>query len=120
MRSNHTGILTSFKLTVIKLKVNEKIAAHIDWKLIGHHKLTNNLFNNSLSKSIYGRTTYSNYNNHILEAGTNTTTISNQKNKVWFHFSRDSLPPLIEERDDLISDYQTIGIGKGDSSETKT
>ena len=61
MCSNHTAILTSFKLTAIKFKVNEKIAAHIDWKLIGYHKMTNKLSNNRLSKSIDGRTTYSNY-----------------------------------------------------------
>ena len=57
MRSDHTAILTSFKITAIKLKVNEKMAAHIDWKLIGYHKLTDKLFNNSLPKSIYGSTT---------------------------------------------------------------
>ena len=41
MRSDHTAILTSFKITAIKFKVNEKVVAHIDWKLIGYHKLTN-------------------------------------------------------------------------------
>ena len=119
MRSNHTAILTSFKLTAIKFKVNENVVVHIDWKLIGYHKLTNELFTNSLSKSIYGGTTYSNYNNHILEAGTNTAIIRNQKNKGWFHFSRNSLLPFIEERDMLLSDYLTLGIGKGYSSETQ-
>ena len=34
MRRDHTSILTSFKLTSIKFKVNEKIVSHIDWKLI--------------------------------------------------------------------------------------
>ena len=119
MSSDHTAILTSFKLTAIKFKVNEKIEAHIDWKLIGYHKLTNNIFNNSLSKSIDGSTTYSDYNKHTLEAGNNTATIRNQKNKGWFHFCRDSILPLTEERDELLSDYRTLGIGKGDYSETK-
>ena len=99
--------------------MNEKIAAHIDWKLIGYHKLTNKLFNNSLSKSIYGSTKYSNYNKHILEAGTNNATISNQKNKGWYHFSHNSLLTLIKERYVLLSDYPTLGIGKLDSSKTK-
>ena len=49
----------------------------------------------------------------ILESGTNTSTIRNKKNKGRFHFSRDSLLQLIEERYALISDYQTLGIGKG-------
>ena len=115
MRSDHRVILTSFKLTAIKFKVNEKVVAHIYWKLIGYDKHTNELFNNSLSNSIYEGTTYSDYKNHILEAGTNTATIINQNNKGWFHFSRNSLLTLIEERDALLSDYQTIGIGKGNS-----
>ena len=119
MRSDHTEILTSFKLTAIKFKVNEKIAAHIEWKLIGYHKLTNKLFNNILSKSIDGNNKESTYNKHILEAGTNTAKISNQKNKGWFHFSRDYILPFIKGRNALISDYQTLGIGKGDYSETK-
>ena len=108
MRSDHTAILPSFIITAIKFKVNEKVVVYIDWKLIEYHKLTNELFNNSLFKSIAGGTTHSKYKNHILEAGTNTATTSNQKNKVWFHFSRDSLLPFIEERDALISDYQTL------------
>ena len=66
MRSDHTAILTSFKLTLIKFKVNEKIVAHIDWKIIGYHKLTNELFNNQLYKSIDGGTTYYDYKKHIL------------------------------------------------------
>ena len=118
MRSDHTSIITSFKLTAIKFKVNDKIAAHIDCKLIGYHKMTNELFNNSLSKSIYGINTYSNYNKRILESGTNITTISNQKNKGWFHFRRNSILPLIKERDALLFDYQTLGIGKGYSYDT--
>ena len=57
MRRDHTAILTSFKLTAIKFKLNKKIAAHIDWKLIGYHKHTDKIFKNRLSKSIDGSTT---------------------------------------------------------------
>ena len=81
MRKNHTAILPNFKITAIKFKVTEKVVAHIDCKLIGYHKLTNELFNNSLSKYISGGTAYSKYNNNILEASTNTETLNNQKNK---------------------------------------
>ena len=119
MRSDHTEIPTTFKITAIKFKVYEKLIDHIYWKLIGYHKLTNEIFNNSLSKSIDEGTKYSNYNKHSLEAGRNTTTISNQKNNGWFHFSRDSLLPLIEERDAMLSDYRTLGIGKVYSLEAK-
>ena len=66
MRSDHTAILTSFKLTSINFKLNEKVVAQFEWKLIGYHKLTNEIFNNILSKSIDGGTTYSDYNKHIL------------------------------------------------------
>ena len=79
MCSNHTAILTTFKITAIKLNVTEKLLAQINWKLIGYHKLNNDLFNNSLSTSISGGTEYSNYKKHILEVGTNTVTIKNQK-----------------------------------------
>ena len=40
MRSDHTSILTNFKITAIKFKVYEKVIEHIDWKLIGYHKPT--------------------------------------------------------------------------------
>ena len=76
--------------------------------------MTNELFNNSLSKSIAGFTTNSKYNKHILDAVTNTATIGHRKNKGWLHFRRDSLLPLIEERKTIISDYLTLGIGKVD------
>ena len=76
--------------------------------------MTNELFNNSFSKSIYGFTTKSNYNKHVLQAVTNTATIGHRKNKGWLHFRRDSLLPLIDERKTLIYDYRTLGIGKGD------
>ena len=115
MCSNHTAILTTFKITAIKFKVTEKVVAQTNWNLIGYHKINNELFNNRLSMSISGSTTYSNYNKHILESGTNTSTINNNKNKGWFHFRRDYLLTFIKELDSLISDYQTLGIGKGDS-----
>ena len=95
------------------------MVAHIYWKLIGYHKLTNEIFNNSISKSIDRGTAYFDYNKHILEACTNIATISNQTDKGCFHFSRDYFLPLIKERETVISDYRTLGIGKGDSSETK-
>ena len=87
MSSDHTAILTSFKITVIKFKVTEKVVSQIDWKLIRYYNLTNDPFNNILSKYIDDGNTYSKYNKHIPEAGTNTSTINNKKNKVWFHLS---------------------------------
>ena len=66
MRSDHTAILTTFKITAIKFKLTENVVAHINCKLVGCHNLTNDLFDNSLYKSIDGGTTYSNYNKHIL------------------------------------------------------
>ena len=66
MCSDHIFILTTFKITAIKFKVTEKIVAQTDWKLIGYHKMNNELFNNRLSMSISGSTTYSKYNKRIL------------------------------------------------------
>ena len=105
MRSNHTAILTTFKITVIKLKATKKVVPEIDWKLIGYHKIINVIFKNSPSESIVGGTTYPNYNKQILEAGTNTATINNHNNKGWFHFIRNFILPLIKERALLLSDY---------------
>ena len=111
MRIDHTAILTTFKIIAIKFKVTEKIVAQTNWKLIGYQNITNELFINIILLSIPGSSTYSNYNKHILEAGTNTATINNQNKKLWFHFSRNSFPQLIKESDALLSDYQTLGIG---------
>ena len=66
MRSDHTAILTTFKIIVIKFKVTEKLVTQTDRKLTGYNKLTNDLFNKSLSKYISRSNTYSNYNKHIL------------------------------------------------------
>ena len=57
MRSDHTAILTTFKITAIKFKVSEKVVLQTDWKLIGYHNMNNEIFNNIISKSIPGRTT---------------------------------------------------------------
>ena len=81
MRGNYTAILTTFKTIAIKSKDIEKILAQNDWKIIGHHKMTNELFINSLSMSIASSNTYSDYNKHTLEAITTTTKINNHKNK---------------------------------------
>ena len=117
--SNHTDILTILKITEINFKATDKIVSQTNWKLIGYHNLKNELFNNSLYKSISGRTKYSNYNRHILEDDNKTATINIQKNKGWFHFRCNSLLPLIKERDALLSDYRTLYIVKGDLSEAK-
>ena len=89
MHSNGTTILTTFKTTSVIFKVTENIVEQTKCKMIGYHKTTNNIFNNSLYMSIYGSTKYSKYNKYILEAGTTTATINNQKNKVWLHFSHE-------------------------------
>ena len=97
----------------MKFKVTEKIVAQIDWKIIGYQKTTNEIFNNSLSMSIDSITTYSNFNKFILKYGDDTKTTNNHKNKLWFHFSHESLLNLIDTRDALPSDYQNLGTRKG-------
>ena len=96
----------------MKLKVTKKIVTQIDWKLIGYHKMTNELFKNSLSMSIDVRNTYSGFNKYILHTGAATATTNNKKNKGWFHFIHDFLLPMIDTRDALLSGYRTLGIGK--------
>ena len=57
MRSDPTAIIATFKIPAIKLKVTEKVVAQINWKLIGYHKMNNELFKISLSNFIAGGTT---------------------------------------------------------------
>ena len=95
MRSNHTAILTSFKIKATKFKVNEKVVSHIHCNIIGYQNLNIELFHNSLSESIADGTTYSNYNKNVVEASTNTTTITNQK-KQWLVPFQMRLPPSID------------------------
>ena len=57
MRSDPTAIIATFKIIAIKLKVTEKVVAQINWKLIGYHKMNNELFKISLSNFISGGTT---------------------------------------------------------------
>ena len=112
MRSDHAAVQTTFKITAIKFKVIEKVVTQINWELIGYNETANELFDNILSKSVYGSTIYSDFNKAILQAGAATATTNKQKNKGWFHFSRDFLLPLIKTRDALLSDYWILGIGK--------
>ena len=67
MYSDHTDILITFKSTAIKFKVIDKIVTHNNWNIIGYHKTTNEIFNNNLSISVDGITTYSYYNKYILQ-----------------------------------------------------
>ena len=103
MHSNQTAILTTFKITAIKFKANEKIVGQTNWKLIGYHNTTNDISNNVLYMYNVGSITYSNYNKHTLQDSTNTAAINNQKNKGRFNFSCNSLLPLIEARGELLS-----------------
>ena len=106
MCSIHTDIQNTFKITAIKFKVTEKIVTKIHWKIIGYHKTTNEIFSNTLSMSLDGITTYSNFKNYILQAGAATTTTRNKNKKGLFHFSLNSLLTLIDIRDIL---YLNIG-----------
>ena len=38
-----------------------------------------------------------------------------RENKVWFHHSWDIIPPLIEIKDGILTQYRTLGIGKEDT-----
>ena len=52
VRSDHSSVIVCFKITVIKLKVNEKINRIIDWKKINGNAETNIEFNLRLSENI--------------------------------------------------------------------
>ena len=118
IRSDHTAVQTNFKITEIKFKLTDNIVTYIYWNLIGYHKKANELFNNILSMSVEGSTTYYDLNNYILHDGSATATTNNQNNKGWFHFICDFLLPLIDTRDALLYYHLTLGIGKGESSQS--
>ena len=75
------------------------------------------IFNNSLSLSVDVGTTYYDFNKYILQAGADTAITNNKKNRLWSHFRHDSFLPLIYKRYAILSDYHTLGIIKGESSE---
>ena len=66
MHSNHTAILTTFKIIAIEFKLTEKKVAQNNWKLIGYHNMTSEIFNNSLSIFIDVSIKYPNFNKNIL------------------------------------------------------
>ena len=39
MCSDHTAIITTFKITSIKFKVTQRIVSQNNWKIIGYHKI---------------------------------------------------------------------------------
>ena len=79
----------------------------------------NELFKDNLSKSLNGNNNYSYFNTSILKDGVDTNTTNNQKNKVYFNFSRKYILTMINARYALISDYLNLRIFKEDSSLTK-
>ena len=52
VRSDHSAVIVSFKITAIKFKVKEKINKIIDWKKINRDAETNIEFNLILSENI--------------------------------------------------------------------
>ena len=91
----------------------------VDWTAIGENAETNDLFNVNLSQLFPKETTYTQFNQCITQASGMTDVTNKQGNKVWFHHSQDILLPIIETKNEIITKYFTLGIGKGDTSFTK-
>ena len=86
---------------------------------IGSNGETDMLFNATLFSLLPTDPSYTEYNRCILNAGTTAAVTKNRKNKGWFEFIQDSLLPLTERRDKLLTQYRSLIIGKGDTSATK-
>ena len=102
VRSDHSEVIVSFKITAIKFKVKEKINKIIDWKKINGDAETNIEFNLRLSENITKEHTYNNFNNSILQSAKVATT-TKPTNQGWFHHYKDHLLPTIELRDHLLT-----------------
>ena len=103
VRSDHSAIQVTFKLTSIKFKVNAKKHVIIDWKKINNNPIVNKQFNDKLTEVLTKETDYTNFNLNILKAAKETATTSKQKNNGWFQNSEETLLPIIEARDRILS-----------------
>ena len=74
VRSDHSAVIVSFRITVIKFKVKGKINKIIDWKKINRDAETNIEFNLRLGENITKEHTYTNFNDSILQAAKVSTT----------------------------------------------
>ena len=102
VRSDHSAVIVSFRITAIKFKVKETIKKIIDWRKINGDAETNIEFNLRLSENIKKYHTYTNFNYSILQAAKVATT-TNTTNQGWFHHSKDQLLPEIELQDHLLT-----------------
>ena len=102
VRSDHSAVIVSFRITAIKFKVKGKINKIIYWKYINGDAENNIEFNLRLSENITKEHTYTNFNDSILQANKLATT-TKPKNQGWFHHSKDRLLPAIELRDHLLT-----------------
>ena len=102
VRSDHSAVIVSFKITAIKLKVKEKINKIIDWKKINGDAETTIEFNLRLSENVTKEHTYTNFNDSILQAAKVATT-TKLTNQGWFHHYKDHLLPAIKLLDHLLT-----------------
>ena len=116
--SDHLSLQVKFRITAIKFKVKEKVKLQVDWTTIGENVETNDLFNVNLFQLPPKDPTYTQFNHCIYKAAGMTAVTTNWKNKGWLHHRRDILISLIEIRDEILTQYHTIGIEKVDTSFT--
>ena len=66
VRSDHSAVIVSFRITAIKFKVKGKINKIIDWKKINGDAENNIEFNLRLSENITKENTFTNFKDSIL------------------------------------------------------
>ena len=106
VRSNHTAIVTKFRLTFIKFHNNwNKATTVVDWEKIRTDKKAKSDFNDKLNilfNNHSAKSPYTDFNSAILIAAKDTATKQRTKNQGWFHHSNSILLPAIHHRNRLL------------------
>ena len=118
-RSNNSSVQVKLKIFVIKFKVKVNVKVKVDWTTIGENVEKNDLFNVNMFQLLPKDTTYIQLNHFITQAAGMTAVTTKRGNKVWFHHILEILLLLIETRNEILTKYLTVWIGKGDTSFTK-
>ena len=107
VRSDHTAIITKFRLTLIKFNNEQQQSPVINWERIIIDDETISIFNNKLyeltkdNKILSYDYTY--FNSAILISEEDTATKKRKNNQGWFHYSEIILFPVIQHRDHLLN-----------------
>ena len=100
--SDHAAVAIKLAITSIKFKHNTVIKGGTDWMKIATAEGCAASYCETLKSLVDESTLYDNFNEFILKAGEQTAMIIKQKYEGWFQFIRETLSPLLEQRNELL------------------